>query len=118
MLKQLSFNICMHRIKNKIDTLSPRQLRRRNKIRIPRKQDYAIYESFESKRCNINTDFHVNTFLSHLEKDVALSEFFHLFLSREELLYGIGSYSPCLIIFEHTDAKRNLTLLLQSLNQL
>lgn len=63
MFVQIIFNRLMHGIKNEIYTLPASEFSCRDKVAISCDEDYLIYLTFESHRCNINADSHINALL-------------------------------------------------------
>ena len=74
MLKQLRFHIGMHRIKDKIHTLSSGQFGSRDKIGISRKQDYFVNKTLKRQSGYIHAYFHVYPFLVNLQIDILVRQ--------------------------------------------
>lgn len=75
MLMQIIRNLTPHWVKYKIDSLAARKFGSRNKICITRNKNDLIGLSLIGHRGNVNTDFHIGSFLVHVVNEIRVAKF-------------------------------------------
>ena len=81
MLVQIIWDLCPHRIKNKVDTFAPCQFCRWHKISVTSDKNDLINLLLKRQRRDIQTDPHVYAFLPEIVMDVSFSKVFKLLFS-------------------------------------
>jgi hypothetical protein len=82
------------RIEYEVDTFTPRQLGRWNKIRVSCNQYDLIYLALETQGCDVQTDAHIHALLKRCKLEIRIGKIIEIEAAVQELLQPSSSQSP------------------------